>query len=248
MSFYSLALLQEDAVAMSYAESRRKLLPTFDVDAKEPHLVYDVRDIAGDDAWHQVCRVTDACFLKKEGNFVSHLTSRGEKWYESVVSVLNTIRKESPHAKKQIKTCILLNHMISFHNRTAEKQMIRGTTEEVAQFLNFPMEICTRFLDLFTSAMFDDISQQEGFTLSKQLRQKCLVHICLLYLMAHGDQMKAANILPLAKDARMELKDAATLLREAGCTVASRGSNIVCAALTVPLTFPPPKRGGRGPS
>jgi hypothetical protein len=233
-----------DAVELAYAEARRKFLPPFDADAKEPHLVYDPRDIAGDQAWGQVSRVTDACLLK-EGSLVLALTSRGQ-WFESVQTVLKSIAPEAVNAKKQIKCAILLNHLIHFYRRTGSKRTLRGTAEEVAQFLKFPIEIATRFLDLFTTSTTDDRGQ-EGHACSKQTRDKCLVHIFLLYLMAHGSEMKASNILPLAKDVKIEPAEAATLLREAGCTVKSRGADVVSAALTVPLTFPPPKRG-RGPS
>lgn len=227
---------------MAYAEARRKFLPTFDADAKEPHLVYDARDIAGDDAWGQVSRVTDACLA--QDNVVTALTSRGH-WCESVQGVLKSVAPDSTYAKYQIKCAVLLNHMIHFQRRIANQRLIRGTAEEVAEYLKLPIEIATRFLELFTTSVIDDRGQ-EGFAPSKQTRDKLLVHIFLLFLMANGRSMKAGNIKPVASDVKIELNEAANLLRAAGCTVKS--GNTVSAALTVPLKFPPPKRGRGGPS
>ena len=239
------ALQQIDTVELAYDEARRKFLPTFDVDAKEPHSVYDARDIAGDEAWGQVSRVTDAC-LAQEDNLVTALTSRGH-WHDSVQGVLKGVAPDSPYAKYQIKCAILLNHMIHFQRRVANRKFIRGTTEEVAQFMKLPIEIATRFLELFTTFVTDDRGQ-EGFASSKQTRDKLLVHIFLMYLMANGRSMKAGNIKPVASDVKIELSEAANLLRAAGCTVRSGGSDIVSAALTVPLKFPPPKRARGGQS
>lgn len=226
-----------DAVELAHAEARRKFLPAFDVDAKEPHLVYDARDIAGDDAWGQVSRVTDACLA--QDNLFEALTGRGH-WYESVQSVLKAVATNSPSAKYQIKCAILLNHMIHFQRRS--RNITRGSVEEIAQFMKLPLEITTRFLELFTTPITDDRGQ-EGYASSKQNKDMCLVHILLLYLMAHGRSMKTGNLKPITDDVKIELGEAANLLREAGCTVKSAGNNVMSAALTVPLTFPPPKRG-----
>jgi hypothetical protein len=222
---------------VAYAEARRKFLPAFDIDAKERHLVYDARDIAGDDAWGQVSRVTDACLAQDD--LLEALASRGY-WCDSVKTVLKAIKPDSPSAKYQIKCAILLNHMIHFQRRI--RNITRGSTEEVAQSLKLPLEICTRFLKLFTTPITDDRGE-DGYASSKANRDRCLVHILILYLMAHGRSMKTGTLKPIADDAKIELVQAANLLRAAGCTVTSGKNNVMSAALTVPLTFPPPKRG-----
>ena len=232
-----------DAVEMAYAEARRKFLPPFDVDAKEPSRVYDARDIAGDAAWGQVCRVTDACYIK-EGSLALALTSRGE-WYDSVIDVVKRIKRDSPNAKHEVRCAILLNHMIHFLDRS-NKRTLRGTTEEIAKVLKLPIEITARFLDLFTTKPIADDQGQDFFACSKQTRDKCRVYAAIIYLMAHGLDMKADNILPLAKDIKLEPSEAATIFRAAGCTVVSKGSDVVTAELTVPLTFPAPRRGRGG--
>jgi hypothetical protein len=222
---------------VAYAEARRKFLPAFDSDAKERHLVYDARDIAGDDAWGQVSRITDACLV--QDNFLEALTNRGY-WYGSVQTVLQAIKPDSHSAKYQIKCAILLNNTIHFHRRS--RNIAQGSMEEVAQSMKLPLEICARFLELFTTPITID-QREDGYASSKANRDKCLVHILLLYLMAHGRSMKTGNLKPIADDVKIELGQAANLLRAAGCTVKSGKNNVMSAALTVPLTFPPPKRG-----
>jgi hypothetical protein len=53
--------------------------------------------------------------------------------------------------------------------------------------------------------------------------------------------MKVGSIRPIVELLKMDMAEASNLLREAGFTV--KGSS---TALVVPLTFPPPKRGGKG--
>jgi len=174
------------------------------------------------------------------------LTSRGQ-WFDSVVGVLKKIERQSPTAKDQVKCAIMVNHMIHFHNRASNKRSIRGTTEEIAKFLKLPIEIVTRLLDLFTTTVTDDRGE-ESYAISKQTRDKCLVHMFIVYLMAHGLKMATNDVLPLGKDVKLEPQEAATILRAAGCTVTSKGVNTMRAELKIPLKFPPPKRGRGGQS
>ena len=234
---------QTDAVEQAYAEARKNFLPAFDPEAKEPHLVYDARNMAGDEAWGQVSRVTDACLRQEDENWVTALTNRGGPWHESVQMILRAMPAEAPHAKKyQIKCAILLNHLISFHRQRGTKRFLRGTSEEIAQAFKLPTESASRFLDLFATAMTND-GGQDGYACTKQQNDKCLVHILLLFVMASGRSMKVGSIKPVADDVRIELSEAANLLRLAGFTVKSTGKNAMTAGLTVPLTFPPPRRG-----
>jgi hypothetical protein len=232
--------IKVDAVGLAYEEARRKFLPPFDKDANEPHKVYSERDIAGDAAWGQVTRVTDAC-LAKEGSFVANLTSRG-RWFESVQGILSKIPPDGANAKNQIKCAILMNHMMHFANRTGRNRLLRGNAMEISEMMKFPIEIGARFLDLFTTPTTGERGEQ-GFACSKQTSDKCLVHIFLLNLMAHGHEMKAENLVQVARDVKIEVSDAVNLMRAAGCTVKSAGRDIWKAQLFVPLTFPPPKRG-----
>lgn len=234
-----------DAVELAYEEARRKFLPPYDRDAKEPHKVYSQRDIAGDATWGQVSRVTDAC-LAKDGDLVANITSRGH-WYESVQAVLRKISPDGVNAKDQIKCAILMNHMIHFANRIDKNRFLRGKAFEVAEYMKFPVEVGTRFLSLFSTPSTNERGE-EGFACSKQTKNKCLVHIFLLNLMAHGNEMKADNLVQVARDVKIEISEAVNMLRAAGCTVKSSGRDVWKAQLSVPLTFPPPKRGRGGPS
>lgn len=173
------------------------------------------------------------------------LTSRG-RWADSVQTALESIPPHSPHAKYQIKCAVLLNHMIKFYNE-CKRGFVQGSIEEASKKWFLPAEVVRRFFELFTVSMTNQAGI-DGFATSKQNKDKCLVHIFLLYLMAHGRTMSVGNIRAVADDVRIEISDAGNLLRAAGCTVTKKsGSSIMSAALAVPLTFPNPKRGGRGP-
>ena len=83
--------------------------------------------------------------------------------------------------------------------------------------------------------------------MSKANKDSCGVHMLLLYLMAasSGQDMRVDNLRSFCEDLEMETKDAALLLRLAGCTTTAKGNKLT-AFLTTPLVFPPPpRRGGR---
>lgn len=178
--------------------------------------------------------MTDACLRKN--NVIGAVTERGE-WHDVVKTILNSISLESPNAKQQIKTCILLNSLLTFQFK--RKTIMRGTAEQVARKIKISKELCQRFLELFTSPL-----EKGGFGTSKEEKAKCLLFILILFIIAQGREMKVNTIKPIAEACKMELIQAAISLREAGFTVQSNGMG---AALKVPLTFPgPKKRGGRG--
>mmetsp|Transcript_6672 Transcript_6672/g.9535 ORF Transcript_6672/g.9535 Transcript_6672/m.9535 type:complete len:188 (+) Transcript_6672:220-783(+) len=187
--------------------------------------------------------------MKKDGmDFTTSLLSRG-RWSDSVKGLVEMIPKQAPHAKHQLKCAVLLNHLIKFYNEIARKDFVRGPDQEVAKFFRLSTEVCSAFLENFTTPMTNK-GGIEGFKASKQNKDKCLVHVLLLYMMAHGRSMSVGNIRPVADDVKLELKDAGNLLRAAGCTVTTKkGSSgtTMSSALKVPLTFPNAKRGGRAP-
>jgi hypothetical protein len=240
-------IIQSDAVELAYAEARLLFLPAFDRDAKEAHVVYSARDIAGDEAWGRISRVADAC-LHSQHNYPSasggasdgaasclaKLTARGT-WHACVLQILESIPLDSPHAKNQVKTALLLNSMITFHLQP----VLRGDVRSIARLLGINVEVCQRFLDLFSAAMGS--GRDARYATSKPNKDKCRVHLLILFIMAQGGRtMKVGTIKPIVDILKMDLSEAANLLREAGFTV--KGAS---AALTVPLTFPPPKRGGK---
>ncbi|KAI2505858.1 A49-like RNA polymerase I associated factor [Fragilaria crotonensis] len=239
---------KSDAVELAYAEARLLFLPAFDRDAKQAHLVYSARDIAGDEAWGRISRVADACLHTQPtgttttaagagdnaASSLAKLTARGT-WHACVVQILQSIPLDSPHAKNQVKTALLLNSMITFHLQP----VLRGDVRSIARQLDINVEVCQRFLDLFSAAMGS--GRDSRYATSKPNKDKCRVHLLILYVMALGGRtMKVGTIKPIVDVLKMDMAEAANLLREAGFTV--KGAS---AALTVPLTFPPPKRGGK---
>jgi len=94
------------------------------------------------------------------------------------------------------------------------------------------------------------IHQEDGpkFQMPSAQKDKCLIHILLVYLMARGGAaMMVDDITPVIEDLGLDAKKAGALMRLAGCTVqaapAISSSNKIKALLKVPLTFP---KGGRG--
>jgi hypothetical protein len=79
--------------------------------------------------------------------------------------------------------------------------------------------------------------------MSKQNKDKCIVHALLLFMMAQGNTMKISSIKPIAEDMKVPVNDCAQMLRLAGCTITKKAATL-SAALKTPLTFPQPKRGG----
>jgi hypothetical protein len=231
-----LSKFQVDAVEASYVEARNSFLPPFDPTAKHPHLVYQAQSMAGDEAWDRLSRVADACMHKER--IIDAVTERGE-WHEVVTTILNNIALENPNAKHQIKTCMVLNALLSFQRK--RRNFMRGNADQVAKDVRISSELCKRFLELYASPSEDG----KGFVSTKQEKAKCLLHILILYVMAYGRSMKVGTIKPIAEACKMEVGQAAVSLREAGFIVKTDGTG---AALNVPLTFPgPKKRGGRGP-
>jgi hypothetical protein len=227
---------QSDAVELAYAEARLAFLPAFDVDAKEAYMIYSARDIAGDEAWGRISRLADACLHQGPTKFLAALTERGT-WHDCTTTILQSIPLDSPHAKFQVKTAILMNHLITFH---LQQRALKGDVKIISRSLEIPPEVCQRFLDLFSTAVGS--GRDARYATSKPNKDKCRVHLLLLFLMAQGGRtMKVGSVKPICEILKMDTAESANLLREAGCTV--KGAS---TALTVPLTFPQAKRGGRG--
>lgn len=79
--------------------------------------------------------------------------------------------------------------------------------------------------------------------MSKANKDRCVVHILLLYMMAQPT-MKISDLRPIAEDLKLAVNDCAQILRQAGCTITKKGIAL-SATLKTPLTFPPPKKAGR---
>jgi hypothetical protein len=249
----------QDAVDTATREWRNAFLPNYKEDAKEPDEVYNAKDMLGDEAWGQVSRVVDACMRKDD---VADALVRGSEqeaaegddekkskdWNKSIEDLICDIPTDGPWAKHQFKCAVALNHFISLYLQNSKRRFIRPIPEGKARWYGVPVQVIYRFLDLFTTQMTND-DGETGFVMSKANKDKCCVHMLLLYVMAEGGKtMKSGNIKPIADDLQMDAKDASHLLRLAGCTVAKKaGTNKTSAVLLAPLKFPAAKRGaGRG--
>mmetsp|Transcript_4860 Transcript_4860/g.5390 ORF Transcript_4860/g.5390 Transcript_4860/m.5390 type:complete len:562 (-) Transcript_4860:47-1732(-) len=228
------------AVDKAYAEARRLFLPPFDESASKPYRVYDSQEVAGEDAWGQISRTVDAC-LHKGDEWKEGLQSKS-KWAKSTSTLLASIFNPTikKGAKYQIKTIVLVNHLIKFHNK-ASKKFLGGSEEELAKYLDLPRDVANRFLALFCVPTHD--RGRAGFAISKQLKDRRVIYTLVMYLLAHGKEMKVGSIEALCKDMELETKDAMNLYREAGCKCAKNKAGMVSVSLSVPLAFPPPKRG-----
>lgn len=162
------------------------------------------------------------------------------RWANTTKTLLNNIlNPDKKGAKYQIKTIVLLNHLINFHNKCT-KTFLSGSSEELAKYLGLPFDVCNRFLDQFTTPMHD--GSTAGYAITKQLKDRRIVHILILYLLAHGREMKVGSINKVCEDIKLELKDAANFVREAGCKCTKGITGLLSVSLSVPLAFPPPKR------
>ena len=237
-TFYSIT--QIDPAQAALAAARRAFLPPFDETAQEPHKVFSARAIAEDDLWGNVSRVTDAV-TKKEGDWRDNLTGRGF-WFKSIKKLLNGIHLEDNRsASTQIKTAILLNGMMKFH-QNATKSFFYGTPEELAKKFAISNDMAPRFLELF--AVESNDRGKDGYSITKPLKDKRLIHLLILYLLAHGRDMKTSSIDMFCDDLQLEVSTASMLLREAACNVnKTKGGTSV--SLKAPINFPPPRRGKR---
>lgn len=228
-----------DPIEIALNEARRRFLPPYDETAESPHKVYDAMVIAGDHVWGSVSRVTDAC-TKKGGDWRENLTGRGY-WHKSIKILLNSITAEKKSASYQIKTTVMLNSMIKFHS-ACNKRFYDGTAEDLAKKFGVSNDLSPRFLELFAVPTND--GGKAGFAMSKQHKDKRLVHMLILYVLAHGRSMKVASIDAFCEDLQMETPDAAKLLREAGFHAKKTRSG-TSVFLTCPVEFPGPRRGKR---
>ena len=120
--------------------------------------------------------------------------------------------------------------------------------------LRVPQEVGTRLFELFASEIEGGAvntrgsSGAGGHIIPKPEKDKLNAYVLILYIIASGNEMKVPSLNQLCKDIKLDVKDASLVLREAGFVVKSAGRSgggNVGASLSVPLKFPPPKRGKR---
>lgn len=167
----------------------------------------------------------------------------------------------------------LVKFYCHFHKNAKHRggKIVAGLEDEQPKFLGIPRDAALMLFDKFTTQQMDDSRQAPilppepradapanqkprrevnynlpRYIMSQQNSHKILTHILLVYMVARGgSKMVVDDLTPLLEDLKMEPKDAASMLKLAGCTVTTGSASTKTRAfLTVPLTFPKPNRGG----
>ena len=233
---------------MAYEEARQKMLPPYDINANEPSKVYNAESIAGTIAWVSITRFVNSALAKKsegdkEMEWIDSLL--GTKGYRppSIVTLLKSIDPSKKSSQYRMKVTYLLFSTLRFHKRLQRRGIIEGASvDDCVSGLHITHEVGLRLFELFTTQV--EGKEGGGYSISKQQKDKLHSYILILYVIAGGKDMKVASINQLCKDMNnLDTKSASLLMREAGFLVKKSASGDVGASLSVPITFPPPRRG-----
>lgn len=229
-----------NAIDAAHEAARRKFLPQYNEHAIEPHKVYDPRNIAGDAAWKRIYNKVHAATHDNDPT-ESIVGSIFEKdWHPCVLKLVKAINVESVDAKDRFTCAIFTNHAIRFYTHNHKRKSIPPVDLTKPVYFGIPVEVGSRFVELFTTSV-PGAAGKMSHAMSKQDRDRIIVHALLLYMMAHGKNMKIPNLKPIAEDLKVPVNDCAQMLRLAGCQVSKKGIAL-SAVLKTPLTFPPPRR------
>ena len=240
---------------IAYEQARMKLLPPFDIYANTPSKVYNAQVIAGDTAWTQISRIVEKVIKTNDGEFNPEWLDAllGKKSYrpQSIFTLLSNINPtkkkggDGGGANYRIKVAFFLFCTLKFLLRIQRRNgVIEGQTlDDCITELYVPHDVGARLMELFTSEI--DGPKHNGYIASKQQKSKLTAYILILYVIANGNAMKVSSINQLCKDMKLDEKEAMLILREAGFTVKKSGVGDIGVCLSVPLSFPPPKRGKR---
>lgn len=242
---------RKSANEMALEEARKQLLPEYDKSADEPSSVYNAKKIVGEKAWSRIHRKVTAC-LHKDDPIDSVVQSVFEEdWYGFVIKLIKEVSPESNCAFR-ITCAISVNWMVKFFLMCKTNKMIRAFDESKGAHLGIPIELITRCLELFGTQLPARTNSEGGiqgpnYVMSKQNKDKMVVHILLLFMIASGSSMKIADIGSIAEALKVPLNDCISFLKYAGCSIARKGNNL-SATLKTPLTFPKAgRRANRNP-
>eukprot|EP00934_Nitzschia_sp_Nitz4_P007393 Nitzschia sp. Nitz4//scaffold3_size479765//298808//300193//NITZ4_000123-RA/size479765-processed-gene-1.468-mRNA-1//1//CDS//3329550827//7383//frame0 len=232
------------AVDLAQEAARRNLLPDYDENANKPDRVYNAREIAGTAAWTRIYNKVHAC--THSDDVVEEVVSCvfEKDWSPSALKVVKATNPEKADAKDRFTSAILVNWLIKFFTNNQRKRTLPPVIESKSTYFGIPAEVASRWITLFTTAIPDDKGDISR-AMSKQDKDKCVVHALILYMISQGPAMKIPDLKPIAEDLKKPVNDCAVLLREAGCQVTKKGT-AVAVALKTPLTFPPPRRAKSG--
>jgi hypothetical protein len=228
------------AIDAAHEAARRKFLPTYDENAIKPNKVYNPRDIAGDDAWTKVYNKVHACMHDNDPTESIIGSLLESDWHPSVLKLVKAINAESDDCKDRYTCAILANHVIRFYSMSHKRKSIPAVNLTKAKYFGLPVEVAAQWIKLFTTSV-SGTDGNIGHVMSKQDKDKSVVHALLLFMMAHGVAMKIPSLKSIAEDLKVPVNDCAQMLRLAGCQVTKKGTSM-SAVLKTPLTFPPPRR------
>jgi A49-like RNA polymerase I associated factor len=238
---------QKSASEKAIEASRLQILPAYDEHAVKPDKVYDAKKIAGNKAWKRVFDKVYAC-LHSENPTDAIVESVCERdWQEFVLKYVKEINHEAENAAFRIACAIFTNWMVKFYRVSNNLRAIEGVDESKSTYYGMPSEVAARCFELFTvpvQSSGGNKSSKGHFVMTKTTKDKMVVHILLMFMMAQGPSMKIPRVNPIADSLKIAPGQCQMLLRYAGCRVMKLG-NDASASLKTPLEFP--TMGRRGP-
>jgi len=237
---------RKSAGQLALEAARRQLLPAYDEQAIEPQKVYDAKDIAGDKAWDRIYNKVHACLHQENPTFAVIESIFENDRNDFIVKMIEEVEPDSRNAAFRITCAILANWMIKFYKSNHFRKSIDGVNEIKASWFGIPSEIAYRCIQLFATPLPGGSKSEGTFVMSKQNKEKNIVHILLLCMIARGSSMSIPTINPIAECLQVPVKDCCQLLKYAGCTI-SKSGDVYAAKLKTPLEFPTMSRGPRIP-
>eukprot|EP00970_Alexandrium_tamarense_P020161 scaffold14911_cov186-Alexandrium_tamarense.AAC.3 len=211
-------------VEVALLQSRRNTLPPFDVNADSPHKVFSAQLIAESTAWEKCSKIVDKVLKKADETPEEH-------WADKLLG------KGGHHES--------LRTLLKFHEKVSRKggKILASSLDDCVTQVRLPAEVGPRIFELFSTPI--EGREQGGYMMSRNQADKLCVWCLILYVIAasNGKDMAVSSINQLCKDMKLDDKKAALFLREAGFVVKKNGVGDLGVSLSVPLTFPPPKRG-----
>jgi A49-like RNA polymerase I associated factor len=237
------------AAERALQEARRMLLPEYDENAVEAHKIYDPKTMVGDDAWSRFHKKVHACFREhddKDNALEAVVDTVHDR--DRVDFVIQSMRKsDSSSAKESTRrlTCALLaNYMIKFYKNNNKKKTLEGPDSSKAFYYGIPIELAERCFELFTTGGTGPNGKAQ-YVMTKANKEKAVVHILLMFMLAQGKTMKIVDLKKVADELKLPVQDCATFLRYAGCKITKKErGTLISAVLTTPLEFPSMTRGG----
>lgn len=234
---------------VAYEQARKRLLPPFDSNATSSSKVYNAQQFFDEAAWNKVSRIVEKVIdLKTCGKIPDLMTgllgNKSNHRQESILMLFQSIGDDYTKngSKYRLKVTFLLFLALKFHHRVSRNRgIIDGSSlDECIGSIHIPYDIGAAFFESFTTP-----KDGGGYIASKIQRDKLHTYMLIMYIIASGKEMRVTSLNQLCKEMKLDGKDASAVLREAGFVVKKNGVGDFGASLSVPLKFPPPKRGKR---